>query len=76
MLLSLGDPPPDPILRLLVPLARAMFHRVYLDEYRRHAPEIARLSEAFLPVMVAARFNENIAPEREKLLKIVRARWH
>ena len=76
LLLTLGEPPPDPFLRLILPFARGVFGRIYLEEYGRQAPEVVRLSETFLPVMTAARFREDIASEREQLLKIIRARWH
>jgi hypothetical protein len=46
--------------------------RAYLGSYRAAAPEIVEQSEAFLPVMAAARINEEIAPEREKVLKMAR----
>jgi hypothetical protein len=75
LLLTVGDPPPNPILRLIILFARGLFNRAYLGEYRRHSPEVARLSDDFLPIMMAARLNENIPPEREKLLKAIRARW-
>ena len=70
LLLTIGDPPQGGFYRLLILAMRGIFFRTYLDEYRRGAPEVVRLSDAFIPIMAAARLNEEIAPERERLLKL------
>lgn len=70
LLLTIGDPPQGGFYRLLILAMRGIYFRTYLDEYRRGAPEVVRLSDAFIPIMAAARLNEEIAPERDKLLKL------
>jgi aminoglycoside phosphotransferase (APT) family kinase protein len=71
LLLTIGDPPNQGAMRLLLLLGRSQFARGYSQTYQRGAPEVFRQSQAFLPVMAAARLNEEIAPEREKLLKLI-----
>jgi len=72
LLLSLGDPPPGSAFSLrLILLGRSLYVRSYLRYHQDRSPETVRLSSAYLPVMAAARLNEEIAPEREKLLKLV-----
>ncbi len=71
LLLTIGDPPQGGLLRLLILSVRSLFERGYLEEYMRNAPEVVRLSDDFLPIQAAARLNEDIVSEREKLLKII-----
>lgn len=71
LLLSVGDPPGGFLLRLLVFVMRGLLYRIYLSEYRRRSPEVVRLSDAYLPILAAARLSENITPERDPLLRIV-----
>lgn len=72
MILSLGEPT-SRLTRMLLLLARGLYLREYTETYRRNVPDIVQRSNAFLPVMAAARLNENIVPEREKLLQMVRS---
>jgi uncharacterized protein (TIGR02172 family) len=72
LMLTVGDPTGTGIGRLLIIAGRGLFVREYLRAYRAAEPELARLSDAFLPVQAAARLNEQIGPEREKLLEIIR----
>ena len=55
-----------PFLRLMVKL----YHRVYLQRYRAHRPDTRDEFARWLPVIAAARLNENIIPEREALIRI------
>ncbi len=73
LLLTIGDPPQGGLLRLLILSMRSLFERGYLEEYARSAPEVVRLSDDFLPILAAARLNEDIVSEREKLLKLIAA---
>ncbi len=72
--LSLGDPPPNPALRLLLLLGRRVYLQTYLSTYRAGAPQVIDQARAFFPLMAAARLIEEIAPEREKLLGMVEKR--
>lgn len=58
-----------PFIRMLIRL----YHRMYLDRYQKFIPDTENEMERWTPVVVAARLNEQIAPEREALLKIVDA---
>jgi hypothetical protein len=49
-----------------------MISRSYLNYYRSHAPEAARLLNTFLPVVAAAKLNDNILPEQLEIKKLVR----
>ncbi len=72
LLLTIGDPPNKGLMRWLILAGRGVFVRTYLETYRKAAPAVMEQSEAFLPVMAAARLNEEILPETEKLLRLVR----
>jgi uncharacterized protein (TIGR02172 family) len=56
-----------PILRTVVHL----YHRTYLHRYRALKPDRTGEFAGWMPVVAAARGNENIIPEREALIKIV-----
>jgi uncharacterized protein (TIGR02172 family) len=75
LLLSVGRPPANLVMRLMILAIRRLFYNTYLSEYGKHSPEVVRLSDDFLPFMTAARLNERIAPERDTLIKVLRARW-
>ncbi len=53
-------------------LVLTLAHRIYLNRYRSLLPDPEGLFGRWLPVMAAARLNEDIPPEREALLRIVR----
>lgn len=72
LLLTIGDPPQGGVWGMIIRTLRGVYVRSYLAEYARSAPEIVRLSDAFISIMAAARLNEGIITEREKLLKLVR----
>ena len=56
-----------PILRAVVHL----YHRTYLHRYQALKPDRTGEFASWMPVIAAARGNENIIPEREALIKIV-----
>lgn len=70
VILSRGSPPGGMLTRYLILLGRRLYYHSYLECYRQQAPEIVALSEAYMPVMAAARLNEGIANERASLLKL------
>jgi uncharacterized protein (TIGR02172 family) len=71
LLLTLGQPPNGGLANFFILLGRRLYYRTYLKRYAESAPQVVWQSEAFLPVMAAARLNEDIANERAALLKIV-----
>lgn len=56
-----------PFLRMMVKL----YHHVYLHRYHSRRPETRNEIVHWLPVIAAARLNENILPEREALTSII-----
>jgi len=56
-----------PHLRLL----SGLFHRTYLERYRALVPDGRDRLARWLPIIAAARLNEQIAPERAALLQMV-----
>jgi hypothetical protein len=57
-----------PVVRVMVKL----YHRTYLNRYHRLVPDTENEMDRWLPVIAAARLNEEILPEREALLRMVR----
>jgi Ser/Thr protein kinase RdoA (MazF antagonist) len=48
-----------------------LYHRTYLNHYQSLNPGSANEAHRWLPVIAAARLNENIIPERQALIRIV-----
>jgi Ser/Thr protein kinase RdoA (MazF antagonist) len=57
-----------PIVRTMVKL----YHRTYLNRYHVLSPDTEQEMDRWMPVIVAARLNEDIPPERAALLKIIK----
>ena len=49
-----------------------LFHRIYLSRYLALTPDSQEELERWMPVSAAARLNEDIVPEREALLLMVK----
>jgi uncharacterized protein (TIGR02172 family) len=56
-----------PIIRTVIKL----YHRTYLNRYRALKPDSSDELSRWIPLVAAARLNEDIRPEREALLKMV-----
>ena len=56
-----------PMIRLLINL----YHRTYLNNYLKLIPDKRNNLKKWMPVIAAARLNEDIAPEREVLIKMI-----
>jgi aminoglycoside phosphotransferase (APT) family kinase protein len=56
-----------PIVRVIVKL----YYRTYLNRYLRIVPDTENEVDRWLPIIAAARLNEDIHPEREALLRMV-----
>ena len=61
----------SPILRIAIKL----YHRTYLARYRALKPDPEHELDGWMPVIATGRLNENIIPEREALIKIVKERF-
>lgn len=66
-----GAPPPG-MPRWQVWLGRMILSRSYLNYYRNQSPGTARLLNTFLPVVAAAKLNDNIMPEQLEIKKLVK----
>ena len=58
----------NPIIRTLIKL----YHRTYLHRYRAFQPDTKNEIDLWMPLIAAGRLNENISPEREALIRIVK----
>ncbi len=67
-----GDASSSSAAKWLLLLARRVYHNAYLSRYRALNPEAAAQVEAWRPVMAAARLNEGIASEKERLIELAR----
>ena len=56
------------IVRLMIRL----YHRAYLNRYQAFVADSGNELKRWMPVMAAARLNEDILPEREPLIKLVK----
>lgn len=74
LLLSIGQTPRtlNLLMRLLILLGRRTFYRAYMRRYQSSATGGKRQLQAWIPVMAAARLNEEIANETAALLMIVK----
>ena len=53
-------------------MAIRFYVRAYQNRYQALSPETPKEAGRWMPVIAAARLNENIAPEREALIEIVK----
>ncbi len=72
LLLTVTDTEGSPVNNMLLLAGRKLFGKAYLDEYRKLAPQNLAHYHAWRTIMAAARLNEKIPPEKDRLLKIVR----
>jgi uncharacterized protein (TIGR02172 family) len=72
LLLTAADVPQGTPGRSLILTARKFFHRAYLKSYFDLIPDGREQLPAWLTIMAAARMNENIIPEQDRLLEIIR----
>lgn len=71
MLLSIGAKGAGKMIRPLIRIVIKLYHRTYLNRYLMHNPAAKNESERWMPVIAAARLNEEILPEREALIQMV-----
>ena len=76
LMLTIGAPPDGTPVPRLLQAARGAFFRAYRSRYLALNADMEGQISAWLPIIAAARLNENIIPENETLLKIVRDGLH
>jgi uncharacterized protein (TIGR02172 family) len=72
LLLSIGPRGAGKLVNPVVGIAIKLYHRAYLSRYHALAPDPKNESNRWAPVIAAARLNEDIVPEREALLKVIK----
>lgn len=73
LLLSIGANAAGKQVSPFIRTAIRLYHYIYLQRYRVLNAKGAEESEHWMPVIAAARLNENILPEREALLQMIKA---
>ena len=58
----------SPIIRMVIKL----YHRAYLNRYHALVPNTEKEANHWMPVIAAARLNEEILPEQEALIKMIK----
>jgi len=71
LLLSIGAKAARKQVRPIIRMFVSLYHRTYLNRYRMLVPEIGNELNRWMPVIAAARLNEDIVPERGALIKMV-----
>jgi aminoglycoside phosphotransferase (APT) family kinase protein len=72
LMLTMGQPVGSSFMARLMLLGRQQFFQGYRKQYEALAPGGTEQLRAWLPVLAAARLNENIENEQTGLLKVVR----
>ena len=72
LLFSIGPKGAGKLVNPVTGMAIKLCHRVYLRRYHALVPDTKNESNRWAPVIAAARLNEDIVPEREALLKVVK----
>jgi aminoglycoside phosphotransferase (APT) family kinase protein len=72
LILRIGAKAAGKQVRPMIRMAIRFYHRVYINQYRSLIQESGNELQRWTPVISAARLGENIIPEREALIKIVK----
>lgn len=72
LLLSIGAKAASQQVNPMIRMAIKLYHWTYLNRYRVLVPDTKNELNRWMPVIAAARLNEDIAPEREALIKMVK----
>jgi tRNA A-37 threonylcarbamoyl transferase component Bud32 len=72
LILSVGAKGAGKKVRPIIRMAIKLYHRTYLKWYRVLNPDTGNESHRWMPVIAAARLNEDIVPEREALVRMVK----
>jgi hypothetical protein len=71
LLMSIGPKGAGRLINPIVRVAITLYHRVYLNQYHALVPDTTNELNRWMPVIAAARLNEEIIPEREALRQMV-----
>ena len=71
LILNIGAKAARKQVSLLIRMAIRIYHDIYMNRYRTLNFSNADELDRWMPVIAAARLNENIRPEREALIKMV-----
>jgi Ser/Thr protein kinase RdoA (MazF antagonist) len=71
LLLSIGARSAGNMVSPFIRIAIKLYHRTYLNRYQLHLPAGKHEPQRWMPVIAAARLNEEILPEREALTEMV-----
>lgn len=72
LLLSIGAKSAAKQLSPIIRWAIGVYHRIYLSHYKALFPDTEAEMDRWIPVIAAARLKEEIIPEREVLIEIVK----
>jgi len=73
LILSIGAKAAGKQVRPLIRTVIKLYHRTYLNRYRALIPDTGNELERWRPVIAAGRLTEDILPEREALMELVKA---
>lgn len=72
LLLSIGPKSAGKLVSPIIKIAIRLYYRAYLNRYHTLVPDTKNELKRWIPVIAAARLNEDIVPEREALIKMVK----
>jgi len=72
LILSVGPKGAGKLVNPIIRIAIRLYHRAYLSRYHALVPDTKNELGRWMPVIAAARLNENIGPERDALIKMVK----
>lgn len=72
MILIVGPKAAGNLLNPMIRIAIGLYYRVYRNHYKSLAPDTEKQADRWLPVIAAARLNEDILPECEALIRMVK----
>jgi len=72
LILSIGAKAAGKQVSTIIRIAIGLYHQMYLKHYQKFLPDNGNELNRWTPVIAAARLNEDIIPEREALIKMMK----
>jgi Ser/Thr protein kinase RdoA (MazF antagonist) len=72
LLLTIGPKAAGDLVSPMIKMAVGLYYRLYRKHYHSLVPDTQQQVELWLPVIAAARLNEDIDPEREAILELIK----
>ena len=72
LILSIGPKSAGKLVSPIIKMAIRLYYRAYLSRYNRLVPDPKNELGRWMPVIAAARLNEDIVPEQEALIKMIK----